>query len=288
METALHYEAEAEEKRYAKEISRIVELCERLTYPPLSHTQPLTPHETLLSRATELASEFRSYRDYDTIRDEFVRTSLALNQFKLLAPVFRDQPRMPFKKSEWGHYTLLLIDQIVIDLHWLHTRGEQVKPRRPELKALLSLSNTFDCAAIATELAAQNWSSDFRVQELIFISDRQQRQLMQLRTKKLKEDFRVLLEGRGRQGSTSERVAATVAKVRMVIVNWADRTHQIRGHEDIYESLWVARKLLGPTASNDDISELAALRCGTLPLDRKTVAGKLKRLDEKLFEAGVV
>lgn len=286
MDIALHYEAE--ERRYTEIISRTIELCEKLTYPLISYAPPHISHEALLSRSTELASEFRDFRDYNAIRDEFIETSLALNHFKLLAPVFRDQPRMPFKKSEWGRYTLLLIDQIVIDLHWLHTRGEQVKPRRAELKALLSPSNTFDCAAVAIQLAAQNWSSDFRVQELIFVNDRQQRQLMQLRSKKLKEDFRVLLEGRGRQCRASGRVAATVAAVRMAIVNWADRTHQIKGHEEMYESLWVARELLGATASNDDIGELAALRCGTLPLDRKTVAGKLKRLDEKLCEAGVV
>lgn len=261
---------------------------QELTYPTLPIDPTPFTHNGLISRSTELASAFRMEKDYGKIRQEFLMISLALNQFKLLAPVFREQPRMPFKKTEWKRHTQILIDQIVIDLHWLHCRGEQVRPRWPELGTLLSPSREFDCDAVATQLAARSWTSDFRVLELIFVNDRQQRQLMQLRTQKLKETFRSILEGKGRPDKGPGRASPTVAKVRMAIVNWADRTHQIRGHEDMYESLWVARELLGNKVTNDDIGELAALRCGTPPLDRKTVAGKLKRLDDKLKEAGVM
>lgn len=259
----------------------------KFTYPALPFDLSCLTHDGLTSRSVELASEFRMNGDYNAIREEFVQVSLALNQFKRLAPVFRDQPRMPFKRTEWKRFTQLLIDQIVIDLHWLHCRGEKVNPVWPELQALLAPSSKFDCVAIANRLAAKNWSSDFRVNELIFVNDRQQRQLMQLRSKALKETFRSVLEGKGKPDKADGRVAAKKAAVRMAIANWADRRHQIRGHEDMYESLWVARTLLSAKASYDDIGELAALRCGKPALDRKTVEGKLKTLDAKLKEAGV-
>jgi len=257
------------------------------SYPDLPFELSCLTHEGLVARSVELAIEFRRDRDYEAIREEFVQVSLALNQFKRLAPVFRDQPRLPFKKADQKRFTQLLIDQIVIDLHWLHCRGETVRPKWPELQILLAPSSRFDCDAIATMLAAKNWTSDFRVQELIIVNDRQQRQLMQLRPKALKELFRSVLDGKGKPDKADGRKAAKMAVVRMTIANWADNTHQIRGHEDMYESLWVARELLGAKASNDDIGELAGLQCGMPPLDRKTVAGKLKRLDAKLKEAGV-
>lgn len=259
------------------------------TYPPLPIDLSGVTHESLASRSIELASQFRRNRDYQTIREEFVKTSLALNQFGLLAPVFRDQPRLPYQRSQWKAYTSLLIDQIVIDCHWLHCRGELVQPRWPELKAMFASAGGFDCDAIANQLAAKGWSCDFRVQELIYVNNRQQTQLMQLRSQVMKKRFRALIEGEREIDcdGRSSRTKAKVSPVRMAINNWADGNHRVRGHEDMYESIWVAMNLLGPKAKHKEIADLAALRCGVKPLNPRTVADKITVLQKVLTEAGI-
>lgn len=264
--------------------------CKPGRYPTLPIDLTTTTHDNLVSQSIEIAIQFRQDKDYGAIRDAFVKVSLELNQFGLLAPVFRDQPRIPFKKYEQKAYTQLLIDQIVIDCHWLHCRGEQLKPQWAELSAIFSSSANFDCDVLATQVAAKNWSCDFRVEQLIIVTARQQAQLMQLRTKKLKERFRILLEG-GRAFNSdgkSSRTKAKVSPIRMAIANWADRNHRVRGHEQIYESIWFAMELLDPEATKLEIAELAALRCGVKPLEPRTVLGKIGVLTKILTKAGIM
>lgn len=259
------------------------------TYPALPLCMDGLTHDIMVKRSIELASQFRRDRDYEAIRNEFVYVSLALNQWGMLAPVFRDQPKMPYKKAEWKKYTQLLIDQIVIDLHWLHCRGERLLPRWPELKSLLQHAAELDCVAIADQIAGRNWSCDFRVNELITVCPRQQTQLTQLRSKEMKERFRILIEGKSEleAGKRTTRKKAEVSAVRMAIATWADGNHRVRGQEEMYEAIWVAMRLLGPKAKPEEIAALAAYRCGVKPLSRKTVAGKVETLRKVLDEAGI-
>lgn len=249
---------------------------------PLSISE--VTHDALVARSIELAICFRRDKDYNAIRDEFVKVSLALNQFGLLAPAFRDQPKMPYKRGLWKAYTPLLIDQIVIDCHWLHCRHEQVIPRWPELRSMFAPSGKFDCETLASLVAAKNWSADFRADELMRLSDRQQAQLMQVRSKAMKERFRDLLEGKGSWDSDGarKRTKPKASTVRSAITNWADRNHRVRGQEDVYESIWLAMEVLGPRAQNKEIAEMVALRCGVPPLHPRTMAGKITTLSEVL------
>lgn len=261
----------------------------QFAYPKLPLDLTAFTHEGLKQRSIELATQFRCEKDYDSIREEFVRVSLALNQVKLLAPAYRDQPRMPYLKSRWEENAHLLIDQIVIDCHWLHCRGEQVNPRWPELKAMFASSGGFDCAAIARKIAAKDWSCDFRVLELFYLNNRQQAQLMQLRSNALKKKFQTLLEGTKEldsDGKTS-RMKSKVSPVRMAINNWVDSNHRVRGQEEMYESIWVAIELLGPKAKSKEIADLAALRCGVRPLSPRTVIDKITILKKVLADAHV-
>lgn len=259
------------------------------TYPALPLCLDGLTHDAMVKRSVEVASQFRRDRDYSAIRAEFLHVSLALNQFGLLAPAFRDQPKIPYNKKEWEKHTQLLNDQIVIDLHWLHCRGERLLPRWPELKSLLQHAGEFDCDAIAQQIAKRVWTCDFRVNELITVCPRQQTQLMQLRSNEMKERFRTLLEGKSKleDGKRTSRVKAEVSAVRMAIATWADGNHRVRGQEEIYESIWLAMRLLGSKAKPKEIANLAAFRCGAKPLDRKTVIGKVDTLRKVLDEAGI-
>lgn len=269
--------------------SAIVSMAIGASYPALPLCVEGQSHENLVKRSIELASQFRRDRDYNGIRAEFLHVSLALNQFGMLAPVFREQPRMPYKQAEWKKYTQLLIDQIVIDLHWLHCRGERLLPRWPELKSLLDPNADFDCDAIAAKIGERGWSCDFRVNELITVCPRRQAQLMQLRSNEMKARFQALLEGQSKleNGKRVRRTKAEVSPVRMAIATWADGNHRVRGQEEMYEAIWVAMRLLGPKAKLREIAALAAYRCGVKPLDRKTVEGKVETLRKVLGEAGI-
>lgn len=259
------------------------------TYPALPLCMDGLTHDVMVKRSIELASQFRRDRDYDAIRNEFVYVSLALNQWGMLAPVFRDQPQIPYNKKEWEKLTPLLNDQIVIDLHWLYCRGERLLPRWPELKSLLQGAGGFDCNAIAEQIAERGWTCDFRVNELITVCPRQQTQLTQLRSKEMKERFRILLEGKSelKEGKRAGRTKAEVSAVRMAIATWADGNHRVRGQEEMYVAIWLAMRLLGSKAKPKDIANLAAFRCGVKPLDRKTMVGKVDTLREVLDEAGI-
>lgn len=253
-------------------------------YPSIPLDLSNLSHDSLVLRSIKLASQFRKDKDYSKCRNEFVAVSLALNQFGLLAPVFRDQPRIPPQKSSWNKYTQLLIDQIVIDCHWLYCRKGSVRPTWPELQLMFDHSCQFDCSEIAAMIAAKNWSCDFRVNELFALGNHQQVELMQLRNGQCKALYKRLVEGE-RDFGRSSRTKAEISAVRVAINNWADHTHQIRGQEKVYESLWLARELLSPNASYADIAALTALRCGGKPLCPKTVSGKLKQLDSALKRA---
>ena len=269
--------------------SAIVSMAIGASYPALPLCMEGQSHETLVKRSIELASQFRRDRYYNRIRAEFLHVSLALNQFGMLAPVFRDQPKMPYKRTEWKKFTQLLIDQIVIDLHWLHCRGERLLPRWPELKSLLQHGSEFDSDAIAKQIAGRGWTCEFRVNELITVCPRQQTQLMQLRCNEMKERFSILLEGKSKreEGKRTSRTKAEASAVRMAIASWADNNHRVRGQEEMYESIWLAMRLLGSKAKPKEIAKLAAFRCGVKPLDRKTMVGKVDTLRKVLDEAGI-
>lgn len=258
-------------------------------YPRLPLDLSGLTQEMLVSRLTTLASRFRDDKDYVAIRHEYVQVSFLLNELGLLAPVFRDQPRIPFKRADWGKFTQLLIDQIVIDLHWMWCRGERIKWRWAELERMFDLSVDFDGDAIASRVGAKNWSCDFRVEELATLSDRQQAQLLQLRSRALKKRFRELVEGERELGAggRATRTKAAITPVRRAIANWAEVNHRVRGQEEMYEALWLAMELLGPDATKKQISELAALRCGVKPRDPKTVSDKLASLRAMLTKVGL-
>ncbi|MBT9521096.1 MAG: hypothetical protein IV101_09375 [Dechloromonas sp.] len=269
--------------------SAIVGMAVDKSYPVLPLCLEGVTNECLVERSIQIASQFRRDKDYNPIRNEFIYVSLALNQLGMLAPVFRDQPKIPYNKKEWEKHTPLLNDQIVIDLHWLHCRGERLLPRWPELKSLLQHAGEFDSDAIAKQIAGRGWTCDFRVNELITVCPRQQTQLMQLRSNEMKERFRTLLEGKSEQeaGKRTKRTKAEVSAVRMAIASWADNNHRVRGQEEMYEAIWLAMRLLGSKAKPKEIANLAAFRCGVKPLDRKTVVGKVDTLRKVLDEAGI-
>ena len=261
-------------------------------FPVLPLAFPVGTHEQFATQIVYLATQYRDAKNYAAVRDGFVRVSLVLNRFGLLAPVFRDQPRIPYAKDKRDlSHDQLLIDQIVIDCHWLYCRKENVRPRWLELQPMFDSSRQFDCTHVAKRIARRNWSSDFKADELFSLAPRQQLQLVQIRSNRLKEQYRILVDGRSKYdpaSSATKRTKSLLSPVRSVIHAWADGNHRVRGQQEMYEALWIARELLPNTATDANFAELAALRCGVAALSAKTVSGKMISLDKQLTKAGLI
>jgi len=73
-----------------------------------------------------------------------------------------------------------------------------------------------------------------------------------------------------------------VAPISKAIATWARRNHRVRGEEQAYANLWVAREMLGKKCRIQDAAELAGYMSGVTPLDTSTVRRKLNGLDKEL------
>jgi len=258
-------------------------------YPPLPLDVSKVSHDHLVQRLSELAADYRATKDYESIRRRFVIFSLALNQFGLLAPAFRDQPRMPYSRDAWENATQLLIDLIVIDCHWLHSRGESISSKWSDLVAMFDRGALFDCKLVVQSLAAKNWTMDFRVNDLLTLTPRQQIELSQLRDKSVKKQFRFLLNGKKDDSAVNTRSVPKAAKVRMAIKTYMENAkgRGIRGQEAIYEGIWLGIELLGVTAKNEHIANFAAFTCGLPPVSPRTMSSKIVTLKKILSGAGI-
>lgn len=240
---------------------------------PITHTGS---HDELVRESAQIARKYRLDQDYDSVRQDYLRVSFLLNQYGLLAPAFRDQPKLrPREKN-----LILVNDQTVIDCHWLWSRREDVDPKWPELVELFSNPTSFDCDSVNFLLAEKNWSGNFKADELMFLTRRQQAQLRQLRTSEMKLRHSEIFDGKANKGEERRvgRIPAELAHVRRVINEWAERNHRVRGQQRSYQALWIARELLGPDARIEAIAEVAGLQLGEPPLHKRTVADKLKLL----------
>jgi hypothetical protein len=246
-------------------------------------------HDIALAELCNIAEDYRSGADYDIIRDRYVAASFAANEFGLTAPFFRDRPKINIKSRDLVLQQPILVDQIIVDCHWLYCRGEDVSPAWPELERIFDKSTPFDVEEVSKRIASKKWSANFKVEEIFSLTERQQFQLVQMRSAAVKAKMKALLEGRlvsngkGAHGGEQDRhVSSRFSSIRRAIREWAEQQPRVKPSVLMYESLWLARELLGPRATLKHVAELAALRCGCLPLSPKTVDEKLKALNKRL------
>lgn len=268
------------------------ELCTELSTNDEVIAPVMTFHDNAhaLAIVSSCAQRHRAAEAYSEVRHEFMAASMAANHFGLSAPVFRDFPKLSGVLAERNKQTQLLVDQIVIDVHWLYVRGEDVAPKWPELQRIFDKSLPFDVEDVCSRVALKKWKAGFRVEEAFIITERQQFQLVQMRSPSVKNKMRQLLDGifvpsvKGAGGGKGHHVASRFPHVCRKIREWAEHRPRVKPSIQMYESLWLARELLGQRAPTKHVAELAALRCGCPPLHPKTVDEKLKALDKRLAE----
>lgn len=223
-----------------------------------------------------LTAEFKASKSYGGIREQFCAVSIALNEQRLWAPRFRPQPKInpvtmlaPISKA-------LHRDHLVIDAHWLWANKHRAA-FSSKYERLLDSTQPFDFA-LATQYAQKKWTSDYRAEHL-GLASQVQWQLFTTKSNCHADSHRLLVDG-DRPGKT--RTPASISRIKKAIATWAYSSHPIRGQEQAYADLWLAREMLGAKGTLKDIAILAGLMGGHAPLDASTARHKLKGLDRRL------
>lgn len=224
-----------------------------------------------------LTKVFKATKDYSRVRDQFCAASVALNEQGLWAPRFRPQPKLRPQAPKSLQNNLLHRDQLVIDAHWLWANKLGAK-FSAKYESLLDSTQPFDFT-LAAEYARENWSSNFRADEHFCLTSRVQWQLFTTKSTMHCDRYRELVDG---NRVRTKRTPALVKPIMKAIATWADDSSPIKGQEQAYADLWLAREMLGAGVTNKYIAELAGLMAGNPPLEASTVRKKLSGLDKRM------
>jgi hypothetical protein len=220
-----------------------------------------------------LIEELCTHRDYHRIRDEYCQMSILINLEGVIAPAFRPQPKVSATKGNPIYFEIHR-DQLVIDCHWLHCKGERITVRDTELRHLFDRAHEFPFGQ-AWAFAKQKWKSQHRVDEVLHLTIRQQCQLVTLHSKQVADRLERATKSTKPHGV---RLPPKLAAVRQQLNEWGERSPRVVMHLKDYEHLWMASELLGVGAPPKHVAELFALAIGK-SLDEKTVRDKLKNLN---------
>lgn len=253
---------------------------EEIRYEP--RLDVVCDYEQVLQEMAGLTKRYNSGESYSTLRNDYLRASLELNKHGLIAPAFRHQPKIPYYKNKRNSdHEQLLVDQIIIDCHWLHCKGYCVNCKHVEYDDLFDrTAKPFDFD-LAFKFAANNWKRAFRANEMLGLTQFQQFQMLQLCSQENRDHWKRLVDG-DCDSASKVRIPAEMVSVKRAINAWAERKPQISDQRGIYGALWLSRELLGRDAPVRQIGALTAMMTGTNQRDDKTIRGKLVSLDRAI------
>ncbi len=244
-----------------------------ITSFPVADTDSLSPLPDPISMLEELLKELLSHGDYQRVRDKYCQLSIILNLQGRIAPAFRPQLNTGKKKGD-SIFIDIHRDLVVIDAHWLHSKGLHIKARDAEFRPMFNAKKPFPFD-LAWTFAIKKWKSLHRTDEALTLTTFQQCQLLRMRGKVVSQRFEAAL--RGVKTSTG-RIPAKIAAVRQSLNTWGEKDRRVIPFLDGYENLWLAEELLESDAPIRQIAELAALMDGSSQLADKTIRDKRKKL----------
>jgi hypothetical protein len=169
-------------------------------------------------------------------------------------------------------------DQVVIDLHWCHLTKMRLIPYDASFISLFSDPTDFPFD-LAYLLASKTNSNCYRAAEALCLTTLQQCQLLKLRGPELVARRKELDKGwRATKGASVSKIAAAKRQ----LTQWAERDSRMDKFLKSHEMLWLARELLEPGAKLTQIATLHGLMLGETALDKRTIGGKLEKLDKNV------
>lgn len=221
-----------------------------------------------------IGQDLARHKDYRQIRAAYCKQSLLLNQVGKLAPAYRPVlvPGAPHNDLV---YQLIHRDQVVIDLHWCFATQMSLSPTEAEHASLFADPSHFNLEA-AWVISGKKWRKGFRADQALSLTTLQQCQLLAIRGAELQAICKSLGDGWRASGG---KEAGRFARFKRALGEWCERDARMLEHRRSYEMLWLARELLGSSATPIQIAKLHALMVGEAVLGRVTVRDKLKKLD---------
>lgn len=253
-----------------------------------------TIHGSRLSASTEEAldllvqacHELARYGDYAAMRDRICQLQIELNEYGLLAPSFRPRPKksrpVGSKKSFTAGDLAIHRDLIVIDCHWLHARKVRVCVSSGDMlyQPLFIHAKPFDYE-LAWRFANENWRNDTRVDSALRLPKLLQYQLAALRCDDIAKDLEKLRVGTRKGGRLLQ---SPLDRVCVALQEWCDDDPRVESQFRVYEAIYQAHWLLGPSAKTTTLADLAGLMQGKEALNPRTLQGKLEKLLERMGE----
>lgn len=260
-----------------KTVTASAEKCSATDFTafPVRSLTELKQFDDLLRAMTELCRQFSKHNDYQRVRDDYCHLSISLNLIGKLAPGWR--PKLK-GRAGWGNdiHNVIHRDQVVIDLHWCHATKVPLMPQDADHAALFSDNENFHFD-LAWMLARKKWLDIYRATEALCLTTFQQCQMLTLRGSDVAARLKGVAAGWRESGG---KLSSKIARVKCLILQWAERDKRIQSRRDDYEMLWLARELLGRGTKNQPIAELHALMVGGATQDRTTIRDMLRSLDK--------
>lgn len=254
---------------------------------PTAHAEYITARqEFVLSDSFEdnqrklsaVVREFQTHRNYETIRGRYLQLSIELNLRGLLAPSARPNPATGSgKKYDDAFHMETQVDQVIIDLHWLHATKQEVTvcPGYERFEVLFNQEEDFSFE-LAHEFAQTEMTNDFRVAGALVLTDFQQYQLIRLQSKEVKAKVASL--NKRRTTADNKRHPALVHVLEKDLLKWSDTDPRMKSGLKCYKALWTSWALLGASYKTSQLAKLTAYLSGEPERSSSLTSEKLRKL----------
>ena len=239
-------------------------------------------HADLMAKLELLIDMVKTPDDYMAIREQYCEISIALNERKLWAPAYRHGLIIPKMKANLKPvHTLVLRDRIVIDCHWIHSKGYKNRIDEKQWRPLSKLKMPFPFE-LAVEFARREMRTEYRAEGVMSLTIRQQFEMRALQGKTVQAHVYALKQYQRIDGV---RIPNSREIIRLAVNRWCEKYPRFESEREKYLAHAEARALLAiVTASPTDIANLAGMIQDINPLSEGTVRGLLKNMDKWLKE----
>lgn len=254
---------------------------------PKAHTEYRTlQEEFLLSDSYEdnqrklnaVVREFQTHREYDAIRSRYLQLSIELNLRNLLAPSARPNPAIGSgKKYDDAFHLETQVDQVIIDLHWLHATKQEIAvcPGYERFEVLFNQEDDFSFE-LAHEFAQTEMSNEFRAAGALVLTDFQQYQLIRLKSKEAQAKVASL--NKRRTTADNKRYPALIHVLEKDLLKWSQTDPRMKSGLKCYKALWTSWALLGASYKTSQLAKLTAFLSGEPERSSSLISEKLRKL----------
>lgn len=244
---------------------------------------PSVYHVALMDELESLAQQVRKPDDYLGIRDRYCEISEKLNLRGLWAPAFRPRLTIPLKKDDrLPAHTLILRDRIVIDCHWIHSKGYKIHLGERHWRPLFKIATPFPFV-LAVEFSTRWQRNEYRAEGVLGLTPFQQFQTQSLIGVSVQGHIKAVENS---QYVDRKRIPPPMEIINLAINRWRERDPRVEREREKYLAHAKARALLeieSPTWR--EIAILAGLIQGVPPLSESTVRGFMAKLDSRLAKS---